>query len=386
MIKENEKIRLIASATMGVESLVRDECKELGFQEIETFNGRCEFSGNVRDIAVANIHLRCADRVFLKMGEFKARSFEELFDKVYALPWEDVIPEDGEFPISWVSSVKSKLYSKSDIQRISKKAIVEKLKKKYKIDYFHETGAKYAVKIQANKDNFIVMIDTSGEGLHKRGYRAIKNEAPIKETLAAALVYLSRWAKRDIPLIDPMCGTGTLLIEAAMIARNIAPGSNRNFASEKWSIIPEQFWLDVRDDAFSQEDYDREVKIYGSDIDPDTVEIARANIIKAGVDDDIILSCKNFLDLEVDEKYGSMITNPPYGDRLLDEEKVERLYGLLGDVCRMRLPKWSYYIITSQKNFETSFGKRATKNRKLYNGGIECYYYQYYGERNDRKR
>ena len=381
-----EKITLIASATMGVESIVRDECKALGFENVNAFNGRVEFQGTVKDIVKANIHLRCADRVFLKMGEFKATTFEQLFNNIKRLNWQDVIPEDGEFPVSWVSSVKSKLFSKSDIQSITKKAIVEKLKEKYKKDYFYEAGAKYAIKIQAHNDIFIVMIDTSGEALHKRGYRAIKNEAPIKETMAAALVLLSNWHKRDLPLLDPMCGTGTLLIEAAMIARNIAPGSNRNFAAEKWDIIPENYWIDVRDEAFSMEDYDREVKIYGSDIDEATIEIARKNIQKAGVEDDIVLECKNFLDVEVESPYGAMITNPPYGDRLLDEEAVERLYRLLGDVCRMRIPKWSYYIITSNKNFEKCFERKATKNRKLYNGGIECYYYQYYGERDGKKR
>lgn len=381
-----EKITLIASATMGVESIVRDECKALGFENVNAFNGRVEFQGTVKDIVKANIHLRCADRVFLKMGEFKATTFEQLFNNIKRLNWQDVIPEDGEFPVSWVSSVKSKLFSKSDIQSITKKAIVEKLKEKYQKDYFYEDGAKYAIKIQAHNDVFIVMIDTSGEALHKRGYRAIKNEAPIKETMAAALVLLSNWHKRDLPLLDPMCGTGTLLIEAAMIARNIAPGSNRNFAAEKWDIIPENYWIDVRDEAFSMEDYDREVKIYGSDIDEATIEIARKNIQKAGVEDDIVLECKNFLDVEVDSPYGAMITNPPYGDRLLDEEAVERLYRLLGDVCRMRMPKWSYYIITSNKNFEKCFERKATKNRKLYNGGIECYYYQYYGERDGKKR
>lgn len=382
----SEKITLIASTTIGVESIVRDECKALGFENIQTFNGRVEFDGTPRDIAKANIHLRCADRVFLKVGEFRATSFEQLFNNVKKLDWGNIIPENGEFPVSWVSSVKCKLYSKSDIQSITKKAIVEKLKEKYKKDYFYEDGAKYAIKIQGNKDTFIIMIDTSGDPLHKRGYRAIKNEAPIKETMAAALVLLSGWARRGIPMMDPMCGTGTLLIEAAMIARNIAPGSNRNFASEKWDFIPEQDWLDVRDDAFSMEDYDREVKIYGSDIDPDTIEIAKTNIEKAGVEDDVILDCKNFLDMEVEDEFGALITNPPYGDRLLDEESVERLYRLLGDVCRMRIPKWSYYIITSNKNFEKCFGKKATKNRKLYNGGIECYYYQYYGVKNGNKR
>lgn len=381
-----DKITLIASATMGVESVVRDECVELGFENVRAFNGRVEFEGTLKDIARANIHLRCADRVFIKMGEFKALSFEELFNQVKKLPWGDIIPENGEFPISWVSSVKSKLFSKSDIQKIAKKAIVEKMKEKYKKSYFYEDGAKYAIKIQAHNDIFIVMIDTSGEPLHKRGYRAIKNEAPIKETMAAALVLLSRWKGGDLPLIDPMCGTGTLLIEAAMIARNIAPGANRNFVSEEWDIIPEDVWIDARDEAFSMEDYEKEVKIFGSDIDEATIEIARKNIKKAGVEDDIVLECKNFLDLETPYEYGALLTNPPYGDRLLDDEAVERLYGLLGDVCRMRIPKWSYYVITSHKGFEKCFGKKSTKNRKLYNGGIECHYYQYYGERNGKKR
>lgn len=318
------------------------------------------------------------------MGEFKAVTFEDLFRNMKKIEWADYIPENGEFPISWVSSVKSKLFSKSDIQKIAKKAMVEKMKERYKKDYFYEDGALYAIKIQAHNDIFIVMMDTSGDGLHKRGYRAIKNEAPIKETMAAALVKLSRWAGGERPLLDPMCGTGTILIEAAMIARNIAPGANRNFASEGWDIIPESEWIEVRDEAFSNEDYEKKVQIYGSDIDLETIEIAKENIKKAGVEDDIILECKNFLDIEMEARQGCLITNPPYGDRLLDEKAVERLYGLLGDVCRMRIPKWSYYIITSYEEFEKCFGGKASKNRKLYNGGIKCYYYQYYGESNGK--
>ena len=376
-----EKITLIASS---IESVVKDECIELGFENVKAFNGRVEFDGTMRDIVKANIHLRCADRVFIKMGEFKAVTFEELFRNIKKIEWADYIPENGEFPISWVSSVKSKLFSKSDIQKIAKKAMVEKMKERYKKDYFYEDGALYAIKIQAHNDIFIVMMDTSGDGLHKRGYRAIKNEAPIKETMAAALVKLSRWTGGERPLLDPMCGTGTILIEAAMIARNIAPGANRNFASEGWNIIPESEWIEVRDEAFSNEDYEKKVQIYGSDIDPETIEIAKENIRKAGVEDDIILECKNFLDIEMEARQGCLITNPPYGDRLLDEKAVERLYGLLGDVCRMRIPKWSYYIITSYEEFEKCFGGKASKNRKLYNGGIKCYYYQYYGENNGK--
>lgn len=375
------KMTLIASATMGLESVVKDECIELGFENINTYNGRVEFSGGPEDIVKANIHLRCADRVFIKMGEFKALTFEDLFQGIKKIPWEDLIPKNGEFPVSWVSSVKSKLFSKSDIQKIVKKSIVERLKKAYSTEYLSETGAAYKIKIQAHNDIFLVMVDTSGEALHKRGYRNLINEAPLKETMAAGLVKIARWKGGELPLMDPMCGTGTIAIEAAMIARNIAPGVNRNFVSENWSIIPENLWIDLRDEAFSMEDYEKEVKIYASDIDAETIEVAKDNAKKAGVDTDIQFKCQNFLEMESSEKKGAIITNPPYGDRLLDEKAVERLYGLMGDIFTMRFPKWSYYIITSFEKFEHAFGKKATKNRKLYNGGIKCHYYQYYGAR-----
>lgn len=372
--------KIVATSTMGLEGIVKEECKKLGFEQVESFNGRVEFTGDAASIVKANIYLRCADRVFVKLGEFKALSYEELFQGIQAIAWEDWIDEKGEFPISWVSSVKSKLYSKADIQRISKKAIVERLKRKYKRDIFEETGAKYRVKIQCHHDNFLVLLDTSGEALHRRGYRNLKNEAPLKETMAAALVYLAKWKGGERALLDPMCGTGTLAIEAAMIARNIAPGANRNFVSEQWPCIPKELWLSIRDDAFSAEDYDKKIKIYASDVDPETVKIARKNMQKAGVEEDILLECKDFREVNLQEKAGAMITNPPYGDRLLEVEEVEELYRELGVFCRKSLAKWSYYVITSLENFENLFGKSATKNRKLYNGGIKCYYYQYYGE------
>ncbi|MGL5125378.1 MAG: THUMP domain-containing class I SAM-dependent RNA methyltransferase [Fusobacteriaceae bacterium] len=372
---------IIASASMGIEGIVKDECKTLGFENVNTFNGRVEFDGEYLDIARANIHLRCADRVYLKMGEFKAMSYEELFQATYALPWEDIIPVDGEFPISWVSAVDCKLYSKSDIQKIVKKAIVEKLKSKFRCVFFSEKGAKYAVKIQGSKDNFILMIDTSGEALHRRGYRYLTNEAPIKETMAAAMIYLSRWKGGELPLLDPMCGTGTIAIEAAMIARKIAPGTDRNFASEGWSILTQSQWLDMRDEAMSGEDHEKMVKIYASDIDAETLEVAKKNANIAGVDGDIQFDCANMLTLESPEKKGAIITNPPYGDRLSDEEGVQRLYTLMGDLFRMRFPKWSVYVITSYEEFQEYYGKKSTKNRKLYNGGIKCYFYQYHGER-----
>lgn len=376
----NQKFSMVASSTMGLESIVKEECKKLGFQNIQTFNGRVEFDGDFKVLAKANIHLRCADRVFIKMSEFKALSYEELFQEVKKIAWEHWIEEDGEFPISWVSSVKSKLYSKADIQRIVKKAMVERLKEKYKKEIFEETGAKYRIKIQCYNDIFLVMMDTSGEGLNRRGYRSLKNEAPLKETMAAALIYLAKWQGGERAFLDPMCGTGTLAIEAAMIARNIAPGANRNFAAEEWSIIPEDIWIDARDEAFSMEDYEKRVKIYASDIDEETIKIAKKNIERAGVEGDIILSCQDFREVKVEEKAGAMITNPPYGERLLDLVEVEELYRNLGQFCRKHLSKWSYYIITSFESFEKVFGKKASKNRKLYNGGIKCYYYQYYGE------
>lgn len=374
-----KKMTLVASASMGLESVVKDECVDLGFENVTTFNGRVEFEGAAKEIVAANIHLRCADRVYIKMAEFKALTFEDLFQNIKKIAWEEIIPINGEFPVSWVSSVKSKLFSKSDIQKIVKKAMVERLKNSYNIDVFPEDGPVYKIKIQAHNDIFIIMLDTSGEALHKRGYRNLINEAPLKETMAAALVKLSRWKGGELPLIDPMCGTGTIAIEAAMIARNVAPGVNRNFVSEGWDIIPSDLWIDVRDEAFSAEDYDKEVTIFASDLDEETIEIAKLNAKKAGVDEDITFSCQNFLHLETDAPKGAIITNPPYGDRLLDDDAVERLYGLMGDIFRMRFPKWSYYVITAFEKFEDAFGKKATKNRKLYNGGIKCYYYQYYG-------
>jgi putative N6-adenine-specific DNA methylase len=378
------KYTLIATATMGIESILAQEIKDLGFDKVITHNGRVEFEGELKDIVKANIWLRTADRIYLKMGEFKALSWDEYFEKIKKLDWINILPINGEFPISWVSSVKCKLFSKSDMQRLAKKAIVEKLKKHYGHDFFSEDGATYKIKIMGNKDNFIVMIDTSGDPLHKRGYRAQLNEAPIKETLAAALVKLSRWNGGERPLVDPMCGTGTILIEAAMIARNIAPGVNRRFASEEWHIIEENLWVEERDNAYTYENYDKEVKIYGSDINPATIEIAKENAKLAGVDEDIIFEVKHLLEFEPMAEYGSLITNPPYGERLSDLEQVERLYRTLGDICRMRCKKWSYYIITSYDGFEKLFEKKANKNRKLYNGNLKCRFYQYYGERPKR--
>lgn len=380
------KITLIASATMGLESIVADEIKALGYENVKTLNGKVEFDGTLEDIAKANIWIRCADRIYVKMGEFKATSFEELFQGTKKIAWEKLIPVNGEFPVSWISSVKSKLFSKSDSQAIIKKAIVERLKSTYKVDFFKENGPLYRIKVQILNDIVIIQVDTSGEALHKRGYRVKNNEAPIKETLAAALIYLTKWKGEGYPLIDPTCGTGTLPIEAAMIAKNIAPGINRKFAAESWPSIEKEIWSKAREEAISMEKSDEGIEIFASDIDGEVIQIAKQNAQNAGVDDLIKFEQKHLVEIYNYTKspYGVIISNPPYGDRLEDQEKAEKLYRLLGDICR-KFKDWSYYAITSNENFQREFEMKATKNRKLYNGGIKCYYYQYFGKKPRRK-
>lgn len=376
------KITLIASATMGLESIVADEIKALGYQNVKTLNGKVEFDGTMEDVAKSNIWIRCADRIYIKMGEFKATTFEELFQGTKKIAWEKLIPSNGEFPVSWISSVKSKLFSKSDSQAIIKKAIVERLKDTYKVDYFKENGPLYRIKVQILNDIVTIQVDTSGEALHKRGYRVQNNEAPIKETLAAALIYLTKWKGEGYPLIDPTCGTGTLPIEAAMIAKNIAPGINRKFAAESWPLIDNSIWITARDEALSKENNGEGIEIFASDIDGDVIQIAKQNAKNAGVDSLIKFEQKHLVEIYNYTKspYGVIISNPPYGDRLEDQEKAEKLYRLLGDICR-KFKDWSYYAITSNENFQREFEMKATKNRKLYNGGIKCYYYQYFGKK-----
>ncbi|MDR5660078.1 class I SAM-dependent RNA methyltransferase [Serpentinicella sp. ANB-PHB4] len=373
-----KKVELIATATFGLEAIVKREVIDLGFEDIKTDNAMVTFKGDLSSIPKANLWLRCADRVLLKLGEFNATTFDQLFEQTKALPWEEWIPEDGKFTVTG-KSINSKLFSVPDCQSIVKKAIVEKLKKKYNVTWFSETGPEYTVQVSLLKDKAILTIDTSGTGLHKRGYRENSVQAPIKETLAAALVKLSFWNK-DRLLLDPFCGSGTLPIEAAMIGRNIAPGLNRSFASEKWSIFKPEIWKNARVDALKSIDQNVQLKIKGTDIDPEAIEIAKENAFEAGVDDCIEFDQKPLGELDFKDEYGVIICNPPYGERLSEVEEVEKLYTSMGNYFE-NLNTWSKYIITSFEEFENFYGKKADKKRKLYNGRIKVDYYQYFGPR-----
>lgn len=377
-----EKINLIATSAFGLESVLKSEITNLGFNIVSVENGKVTFESDLRGIAIANLHLRTADRVLLKIGEFKALSFEELFEQTKALPWGDWIPEDGKFTVDG-KSIKSKLFSISDCQAIVKKAVVNKLSEKYNIEWFKETGADYKIQVALLKDIATLTIDTSGAGLHKRGYRANASQAPIKETLAAAMVLLSYWDK-DRYLLDPFCGSGTIPIEAAMIGRNIAPGLNRHFASEEWDIIGREIWKEERVNALKAIDQTSEIKIKAYDIDPEAIEIAKENAIEAGVDDCIEFEVENFYNISITEPYGVLICNPPYGERLSYSSEVKRLYTHMGAILK-NLDKWSKYVITSFEHFEKYYGKKADKKRKLYNGTIKVDYYQYYGAKPPEK-
>lgn len=373
-----KRYRLLATAAFGIESVVADEIKALGFEQVVVENGRVEYDSDLSGIARSNLWLRSADRVYIKLAEFKADSFEALFQGVKGIDWTSFIPLDGVFPVN-AKSVKSTLFSLSDIQAISKKAIVEKLKETYETQWFPETGSRFSIMVSILKDQVLVLLDTSGDGLHKRGYREKGNEAPLKETLAAALIQISRW-KPFIPLIDPLCGSGTLVIEAAMIGRNQAPGLNRAFDSENWPLIPKAVWDFERSSAQNAIRQDVEMKLEGYDLDPRSIRTARENAEKAGVSDFVHFQARDVAQLSSKDKYGYILTNPPYGERLSDLAAAERLYALMGERFS-RLDTWSWYVITAHEGFEAAFGKRATKNRKLYNGRIKCYFYQYFGPR-----
>ena len=376
------KMTLIATAAMGLEALVAQEVRDLGY-ECTVENGRVLFEGDETAIARANMWLRTADRVKILVGEFKAFTFDELFEKTKKLPWENYLDETAEFPVLG-KSVKSKLFSVSDCQAIVKKAIVERMKKAYKKDgWLDENGPLYRIEVGLLKDRATLTIDTTGpQALHKRGYRTGQGEAPLKETLAAALVKLTNWTP-DRPLVDPFCGSGTIAIEAALICQNIAPGFNREFVSEQWPMIDSSVWDKVRDEAEEKANYDQPLDISGYDIDHKMVNIAKENALEAGLGDIIQFKQMQVKDFTTTKEYGVIIGNPPYGERLSDRPSVERMYKEMGEVLR-QYETWSVYMMTSDENFEQFYGKPATKKRKLFNGFIRTDYYQYWGKRPPR--
>jgi len=372
------KYELIATSTFGIEGIVKRELIKLGFEIVKTENGKVTFLSDASGIAKANLWLRSADRVLLKVGEFKANTFDELFDETLKLDWSTYIPVDGKFTVNG-KSVKSKLFSISDCQSIVKKSIVENLKKKYKVSWFTETGEDYSVLISILKDVATLTIDTSGVGLHKRGYRVKSVEAPLKETLAASLVLLSYWNK-DRRLYDVFCGSGTIAIEAAMIGKNIAPGLNRDYASRKWTLIGDEAWEVEIKKAEAEIDNSVQIKIYASDINERNLDAAKENAKKAGVEDCITFRKSDFRDIKYEVEYGVIIVNPPYGERLSDETNIQKLYRDIGKTFN-KLNTWSKYILTSLEGFEEIYNKKADRQRKLYNGRIETRYYQYFGPR-----
>jgi putative N6-adenine-specific DNA methylase len=370
-------IELIAPCPMGLEALVSREIKDLGYEQTAGENGSVTFRGDETAIARSNIWLRTADRVQVKMGEFRAATFEELFQGVKALPWEDWIPADGNFHING-RSYKSQLTSVPACQGVVEKAIVERMRQKYKLDWFPKTGAKYSVEVSLIKDVATLTLDTTGPSLHKRGYRKLVSEAPIKETLAAAMILLSRWHP-ERPFMDPMCGSGTIPIEAAMIGHNMAPGLHRPFAAEGWGRIGDSVWQTARDEAFDLANFDRQMEITGSDVNPEVLELATQHVRAAGLSKSVTFRRQAVARVTSDLKYGYLITNPPYGERLGEREEVEALYKELGQLAG-RLTDWSVFVITAYKEFERRYGRRADKKRKLYNGRIECDLYQYLGK------
>lgn len=377
-----QKVELIATATFGLESVVAEEVKALGYGPVQVENGKVTFTADISAIPRTNLWLRTADRVRLKIGEFKATTFDELFEKTKALPWADWITEDAEFPVEG-KSVKSTLFSISDCQAIVKKAVVESLKKTYKTDWFEEQGPLYKIEVALLKDVATLTIDTSGPGLHKRGYRELIGTAPLKETMAAALIMLSRW-KPDRVFMDPFCGSGTIPIEAALIGQNIAPGMNREFVSESWPVIPKTAWREARAETHDLARYDQKLEIIGTDMDDEILKIARWNATEAGVEDLIHFQRMDVRDVRTKRKYGYLICNPPYGERLGEWKQVSRLYGEMGKTFAA-MDTWSFYIITSDELFEEHFGRTASKKRKLYNGNMKVDYYQFFGPKPPRQ-
>ena len=380
-----DKMEWIAPCHFGLESVLKREIQDLGYEIVQVEDGRVTFAGGMDAVCRGNIFLRTAERILLKVGSFRAETFEELFERTKEIPWEEYIPQDGKFWVTKAASVKSRLFSPSDIQSIMKKAMVERLKTRYRIQWFPETGSSYPVRVFLMKDVVTVGLDTTGTSLHKRGYRPVAGKAPIAENLAAALIMLTPW-KRDRILIDPFCGSGTFPIEAAMMAANIAPGMNRSFTAESWTnLIPKKNWYEAVNEAQDMIDDNIEADIQGYDADGEVLRTARRNAEEAGVSHLIHFQQREVKDLSHPKKYGFIITNPPYGERLEEKETLPRIYKEFGDAFR-KLDSWSAYMITSYDDAERYFGKKSDKNRKIYNGMIRTYFYQFSGPKPPRQK
>ena len=376
---------LTAPCHFGMEAVLKREIVDLGYDVTATENGRVTFAGDAEAVARANVWLRTAERVLLNVGKFRAESFEELFDKTAALPWEEFLPRDSRFWVTKATSINSKLFSPSDIQSIMKKAMVRRMGQHYGLERFEETGAEYPVRVFLHNDEVTVSLDTSGNSLHKRGYRTETAKAPITETLAAALIMLTPWHKDRI-LVDPFCGSGTFCIEAAMMAANMAPGMNREFLSQEWDgIVPKKHWYNTLDEAEELKDLSVETDIQGYDIDPEVLRRARVNAAQAGVAEMIHLQQRDVAQLSHPKKYGFLITNPPYGERLKADEGIAQLYRTLGERFR-QLDDWSLFLITAFEDAERCIGRKADKNRKIYNGMMKTYFYQFLGKKPPKRR
>ncbi|HIR75808.1 MAG TPA: class I SAM-dependent RNA methyltransferase [Candidatus Choladousia intestinipullorum] len=375
---------LIAPCHFGLEAVLKREILDLGYEISQVEDGRVTFLGDAEAIALANVFLRSAERILLKAGSVHAETFDELFERTKALPWEEFLPADARFWVTKATSVKSKLFSPSDIQSIVKKAIVERLKKVYHINWFREDGEQYPIRVFFMKDDAVLALDTTGESLHKRGYRRLTAKAPISETLAAALIMLTPWKQGRI-LVDPFCGSGTFPIEAAMMAANIAPGMNRSFLAQSWgNLTDKRHWSDAVEEAHDLVDLSAETDIQGYDIDAEVVRAARENARLAGVDHLIHFQQRPVSELNHPKKYGFIITNPPYGERIEERENLPALYREIGEAFS-RLDCWSEYVITSYDQAEKYIGKKADKNRKIYNGMIKAYFYQFPGPKPPKK-
>lgn len=376
---------LLVPCHFGLEAVLKREIYDLGYEITKVEDGRVTFEGDEEAVCRANIFLRTAERVMIQVGRFKATTFEELFQGIKNLPWEEYIPEDGKFWVKKASSINSKLFSPSDIQSIAKKAMVERMKQKYHKEWFKEDGASYPVRIFLLKDEVTVALDTSGDSLHKRGYRTMTSKAPLTETLAASLIMLTPWRKDRI-LVDPFCGSGTFPIEAAMIAANVAPGMNRDFTAEEWTnLIDRKLWYECVKEAEDMIDTTVKVDIQGYDIDGDVIKAARENAKRAGVEHMIHFQQRAVADLSHPKKYGFIITNPPYGERLEDKADLPELYTQIGQAYQ-RLDSWSMFLITSYTDTEKYIGRKADKNRKIYNGMLKTYFYQFLGPKPPKKR